>query len=387
MTTMTVDAIDTTTETAIERKRRKDREYRARKRAEADLDAIAGEALANELIVIPAEPVHVPHLTDEDDTAEETSSVDAFSGYRTIWGYDDDGKPMELGVVRYTDYEGSRNLRNLQFESYLDGKAHNMGNASGRYTVISHSRIVQPFLDAGFEIRKAIYARGGQSMDLQLGYPGTRFEDLIGWDHEWLKEHAPESYAAPERAMELAVRVRSDLRPGSGITATAGYFRLICLNGLMAKVLMMGHMVAQSRSWAVEKIEDFVSDIHILPETFPRADTALIDDVIDAYDRVMSEAERMPRLVREPAQRVADATGGERREAFRDNLLALRDGTESFSTLDLMSAYTNTAHVGRGDQASRNLTVYRHIDPVTTALTDLVELAGVKRGVPTFEPN
>jgi hypothetical protein len=358
-------------------------------------DGITGEDLAADLEAQAPKPKRtrktkseplVPEVLDLIDSEyipdDEVVQIDAKSGYRMIHGYDQSGQLLEIGRVRYRDFEsGQGAVRAMVLESGYSGKEHSLGTASRKFVIPSHAQVLRPFLQAGLEPRKMVYNESGTEMVATLVNPSMVYEDLIHWDRAWLKENG-QGLNVDGTTMELAVRVRNNLRFGKGISVETGFFRLVCVNGLVSKVLNMGSWWSNHANFSTAKITEFAHQISGSPSELPTAPTELLDDVLEVLDRIDQEALALPRLMRKPAQLVSGLMRGERGTALKENLAALRDGKDTMTTLDLVNCQTNTAHRARSAWG-----VYDVTDGVTRSLVDLVDLAGVKHNVPTFEVN
>jgi len=325
------------------------------------------------------DPLDVDFVEQEDQFVQ----VDARTGYRPVHGYDDTGALKEIGIVRYQDFAGpGGTVRTLTLENSETGKTHPLGTVSNGFKTRSHAQILRPFIDAGFVPRKMVYSTTGVACHAVLSRPDVTFADAIEWDRGWLLDHSEGTVRAVQGdpKMELSVRVSSDLRAGRAYSAQVGFFRLICTNGLVAEILGLGSFWANHRNFSQDKFNAFVSEMSATADQMPTAPTGLIDDVLRALETAGDDLNRLPRLLRTPAAVVLEHTKGAKGEAFRENLIALSDGKSEMTKLDLLNCQTNVAHV-----TDRPWGVYNNTDMVVKALTDLVELAGVKHDIPTFE--
>lgn len=332
-------------------------------------------------------PAIIVDPVDSDFVAAEEVMVDAHNAYRTVWSYNNDGSLFELGRIRHRDYEpgitGGR-TRAITFENTQKGTSHSLGSVSQNFQSHTHAQVLRPFMQAGFEPRTIHYNDSGIDMIAFMAAPAITFADTMGWDMDWLLENGTGLDDFGAKTMELAVRVKSSLRPGYSMQAELGFYRLVCKNGMVAQVLGLGSVRQTHRGFDPLAITSFLDGAvpTINPATLATAPTELLDDVIDALDRVLDENGMLPRLLKRPASIVARESGGAKGAGIRENLLALRSGQETMTKLDLINVTTNVAHVARSPFG-----VYRTADVVTESLVDLVDLAGVKHGVPTFENN
>lgn len=322
------------------------------------------------------------HNTAGDDfEAEELSQVEARTGRQVITSYNAAGELIPVGSVRYRDYDG-RAVRSLVLESELSRREHPLGSASSGFRTVSHAAVLEPFLAAGYRPRSVIHGRGGASMIAILGHPEFTFPDPIAWDHSLLPD--PDDEIDPEyirdHGLQASVRVRSDLRRGHGVSATAGYFRLVCTNGLIAKVLDLGHLSTNHRVFSQEQVQTFVDSVPMTPAALPASSSELIEEVLAFLRTPKEEIPSLPRMLRTPIAKITGELSTSGNEILRVNLEALARSQDAFTKLDLINAYTNLAV-----QGSSPWGIYGEADPMASALVDLVELAGVKKGIRTFE--
>lgn len=315
----------------------------------------------------------------EDD---EIIQVDARTAYRSIHAYDATGQLLEVGRVRFRDYDENRSIRSMVLESAMTGNEHPLGAVSSSFNVHSHAQVVAPFLAEGFKVRKVVLNESGSQAITFLANPEITYADAVGvWDHDWLA--ANNGFNVDGSKIELAVRVRSSLHKGDGVAVETGFFRLWCLNGAVSQVLDLGSYNRTHRSFSIDSAHRFAAELTASPSDLPTAPIELLADVVNYLAQVREDSAslgRMNRLVRGPISNVLSHSGGNRIDALVENLSALRDGKSEFTKLDLVNCQTNVAHVARSAWG-----VHHHVDSVVKSLVDLVDLAGVAHNVPTFE--
>lgn len=319
------------------------------------------------------------YLAEQPEAEEELSQVDARTGRQRIFSYTSGGDLMEIGQVRYRDYEGNRAVRHLVLESKLSGREHSLGAASSGFRSFSHSDVLDPFLKAGFEVRKALHARGGASLIAILGNPTRTWQDVISWD-----KAVGVGDSDAENGLELSVRIHSDLRRGHGVRADLGFYRLICSNGLIAKILDLGSLRTSHRGFALDQVNSFIQSKVKSPEELPTAPSECMEEILPLLDRLDDEefVLSQPRLLRTPMKALSSGLSKATTSALRQQLSDMTQSKEDYSVLDLLNAQTNLATTARTPWS-----VYSETDTAVKALVDLTELVGVKQGVRTFEPN
>lgn len=346
---------------------------------EAGLSDQALQALQREYEEIRRSPeTPAPEVQQEGDSEETLHQVDARTGYKAIWSIDETGKVTQIGRVRTTDYEGSREVRGVWLDSTISGKTHSLGAASKMFQIFDHYAVAQPLMEAGFVPQKIMHARGGASFMGVFNFPEKTWEDPISWD---LKRFAVPTQG-PLGKISLALRVRSDLRRGHGVALTMGYFRLVCLNGLTVKILDLGSFNVDHRNWSEAKLDGFLKTHAVMePSKLPTAPTELLEGVAALVALEDPKAVReLPRLVREPTHKLYSELNHSTRPDLADQLNLIRKNQETFTVLDLTNAWTNLTTTSRTSWG-----IYDEADPAVKALRDLVELEGVRQGVKTFE--
>lgn len=311
--------------------------------------------------------------------SEVSAKVDSFTGHRPVFSVNQDGSPLPIGNVRYTDYENDRHIRGIWFESDLDGKPHSLGAATSRFQVLSHYDVVKPFLDNGFQVRSVMHASGGATFMAFLSNPDVTFPDPIDWDlYSGAVASLSELRGLP---LEQSVRIRSDLRRGNGVSVDVGFFRLICTNGLVARVMDLGHANYNHVTFDPENVEVFIGETILpTPDSLPSAPSALLRDVREFLGA--DDPGVLPRLLRDPVSGIQSSSSSATTLALIDELGEIEDRRERFSHLDLVNAVTNTKLAARTEWS-----VYRDLDSVMRNLTDLVELAAVRQGEWGFTKN
>ena len=300
---------------------------------------------------------------------ELTVDVQAYQGGRSVISLDSEGRPSKIGTIIYKDYE-DRSVRGAWFESDLDGKSHPLGAASNSFQLLSHYDTVQPLLELGYEPRLIQHARGGSSF-MAFMTLDTQIPDPIAWD-----KFALENPGRPP--LQLAVRIRSDLRKGHGTSLSLGYFRLVCMNGMVSKIMDLGSLRLNHIHYSIDVIKDFLGTNPISdPQSLPQGDVRVLPQVIRYLDTEAEQIPELPRLLQHPVKQLTDLSGVVKTQ-LKTELEMLHASQSTFSKFDLLNSITNLAHATR-----TTWSIYSDVDTLTGNLLDAVELAGVQTGFRT----
>lgn len=317
-----------------------------------------------------------------EQTPEVVSQVNAFSGARAIRSYNSAGERISIGSLMYQDYGDDRTVRGIWLDSTLDNKVHKLGAVTQKSQVIHHADVIEPFLESGFKVQEVLHARGGASCLAVLSNPEITFPDPIIWDQKYLTDlglYAGSNFPTNAK-MEISALIRTDLRKGHGVSVELGFFRLICTNGLVASVLDMGSMRSSHSAFSVDQINDFLEK-HLdgFEPKFPGAPSQLVDGLIEIMQMEPDQVARLPRLMRIPAMKVRSELSKANTSAFIGLLQDIRRQVD-FTALDVVNAYTNLAHVSKSPWS-----IYSEINPMVSAVRDIIELEAVRQGVQAFE--
>lgn len=308
---------------------------------------------------------------------EVSSQVEAYTGRLPVFSVNSEGEKVEIGVVKYTDYENERHVRGLWFESAIDGKPHSLGAATSQWNIVSPYDAIRPFMDRGYKVRSVVHGEGGASVVAFLSNPEVSFIDPIQWDF-YAGVNIPELRGLP---LEQSVRIRAGLRKGTGISVDVGFFRLVCTNGLVARVMDLGNVRFDHRTFTEDKIDDFCRKTPLTsPEQLPTAPSLLIPEVIRLLS--IDDPVLTPRLIREPLERIQANTSRSVVDDLQNSLAEIHESQERFNHLDLINAVTNAKLVSQSEWS-----IYSRSDTVMGSLTDLVELAAVRTGEWGFTQN
>lgn len=300
---------------------------------------------------------------------EQELTVPAFSGTREILTLDDQGETQVIGDLEYRDYEDDRRSRTMFFHPRgEDERAYRLGGVTGRYQIIDHAEVLSPLVDAGFHLRQALYSRGGARMTAFMAV------DVLAADGVW---DDPFNWDGLEGTSPLlfGLAVHNDIRPGHAVKVTAGYFRIVCTNGLMVRSFGLGNLVMNHLVFSGHELAEWVKGIPYKgPDSFPRVPTKTLAAPIDWITQYTSEdgPQGLHRLVQDPVSRVVGGMNAAGAEELVTHLESLRSNEDSYSIADLVNCITN---IGRTQPR-----IYRRLDVMADQLATLVELGGIRDG-------
>lgn len=171
-----------------------------------------------------------------------------------VGAYDSDGQLVNIGQLVTTTYEDAqKRVKPAVLEFVLAGededgnKRYSLGQVSENWNVWTPQDIIEPLLDEGFQMRKLAVKRGGLDQWALLSHPGHTYPDPnVGGDGA---------------ALELSIALSFGLGKGHGLRGWGGFFRIICINGLVSASLGYGgiqlthaHGVDGVQAWATDMI-------------------------------------------------------------------------------------------------------------------------------------
>lgn len=335
---------------------------------------------------------------EEDDEVHREFKVDALQASRPFYTINPaTGKREMLGRLGYTDYDKDNRLRVMVFRPKVQGgiaraveagdeedggsavpKDYNLGLARGSFRIIDHAEVLSPFTELGFQISKMNYLRGGTRAMATLKHPDVRIKDPIAWDLEQF-ETVP-----AKRELFFSIGIWMDARAQHGIHAAAGFFRLICTNGLISSVLGMGSLNITHRRWSVNRLQEWAEQRLELVSgrsggsEFPTMSTkalgwgaGAIRNLVDKPD----ELETLPSLARGPLTQLSRMAPDKSLLALADQLDDLRKGEKEFGGLDVLNAITNAGRVSNGNGLALRQ------ERLTSSVMNLVQLGAFRAGV------
>lgn len=303
----------------------------------------------------------------------EVFDTNAYSNYQPFRGlvqrkHEDGTTSWEFGHLG--------NIANLRYQNPLDSEKQGPNDrvflagdksyslSGSKSSVVDQQTILEPLLNMGWEVGSHQTLRGGIRFVTTLTHPTQTIEDFIHWDHELLSDITRDS---SQLILKPAITIRANLQTSTQIHVTAGFFRLVCLNGLTAKVLDMGHLSLNGRNFNHKALEDMgrrTSADSFHQDTLRQ----LPAPAIGSIGRLIAQEENsgLPRLIAEPLSRIVGTLSNKDRQALGRYFQAIQEsGQDRITVMDLLSAITS---------ATKNIRVLDRLDPLTQDLSDLVEL-------------
>lgn len=315
---------------------------------------------------------------------ERDITVQAKQGEFKVFTIDAQGKKAPLGTLMYRDYDEDRRLR----VPVLNGDRV-LGRASSQYKVVDHLTAVAPVQEYGFSPRTIHHFRGGSELIafFSTDDPSWQFKDPVAWDQEM--------YGVSE-GLFLALKVHTSMRVGNAIRYAFGFWRQICVNGLVAECLNLGvFRVAHTAfdhgevvDWMGECLEAFdqkqmtFDTISTKALSWPtQAITTLVADV-DAGDAYIAG---QPNFARRPLSKVRSRLPTWGLESLSQQL-EMAKSAKKVSKVDLLNMLTSVSNSSPRHSEDNPIAweVYRRMDPLASNLTELVEIGAFKAGVKGF---
>lgn len=233
--------------------------------------------------------------------------------------------------------------------------------------VIDQRPLVNPFLEAGWQVAEHHTLRGGCKAMTVLNQPEIQWADQLKWD---VQRHA----AAPS-FLNPAVMVSTDPRRGTKLRIRAGYLRLVCTNGLVASVLELGEVSFSHGTDELkvrEKVNRFVDQVMGVQDPWSLNLKEYGKDTLTWYVKTLSTPEEemasLPNLINSQVRSAVSAMRTSSR--LSDFTMQLRelvdqDDFEPITIFDIINAYTNLSHDYRAWDA---------LDRFVVGSRDLLEL-------------
>jgi len=159
--------------------------------------------------------------------SEETNPVHIFE-QKTL-------EKERVGTVVSRIYEGESVQRHLFFpaEGVAQKEVYSLGPTTTGFQFVDFTEAIEPFIEAGTLMTSRLW-RGGTCYQALLRMDDYHaIKDPIQWDRELWNRKSNKLWDILE--------LRASIKPGRGISVTRGFFRVVCENGLISKILGMGH--------------------------------------------------------------------------------------------------------------------------------------------------
>lgn len=265
-----------------------------------------------------------------------------------------------IGRLERKEVDGFKG-QEVRFTSALNDKVYELGNFRTN-NILDHGPIFEPLLRDGWEVVRHQTLRGGAKIATEFVHRDLALDDNISWDFTSAGGQHPELKDAKSLP---SLMVLADARKGMQYSLTAGIHRLVCTNGLIAKVLDLGsmefsHTIAAES--ATDKVAKFSTELlngnrwnSMAYRTYQPAAAATLAGWL-------ANPTEVPSLLK-PSISTLDVWTTARREALVGNLDSIQEG---FTVVDILNAITNV------DQGIRT---FWNLDRMATSLRDMAELA------------
>lgn len=300
--------------------------------------------------------------------AWEGTSTMTFDGvtehrpFQSLVKVNDEWTFARIGELQRTRAAGIRG-QEIRFVADSNGKEYELGTyRSG--TINDHRPVYSPLLDAGWEVERHETLRGGAFACTTFSHPDQVIEDPLGWDLDIHK--------GTSREMKPSLLYFSDPRKGHMMTLTAGLFRMVCTNGLIAKVLDLGELKLSHDMPAqalMEKTQEFSAELlttqpweKLALEAYPKTSLATV------MAWTSHKPAELPRVMRPAMVSFQTALTPASRQGILEQfaLILETDTVETVTLLDIINAITNV---------NQGLRTYAAMGALSASLGELVELA------------
>lgn len=304
----------------------------------------------------------------------EVFDTNAYSNHQPFRGLVQ--REHENGTTSW-EFDHLGNIANLRYQNPLDSEKQGPSDrvflagdksyslSGSKSNPVDQQAILEPLLNMGWEIGSHQTLRSGIRFVTTLTHPNQAIEDFITWDHALLSDF---THDQRQLILKPAITIRANLQTSTQIHLTAGFFRLVCLNGLTAQVLNMGHLSLGGRNFDHKAIEDMGR--RTTADSFHRNTLKVLPaPAIGSIGRLIAQEDGgtdLPRLIAEPLSRIVGTLSKKDRTSLSDQFQAIQDsGQDRITVMDTLNAITN---------ATKNIRVLDRLDPLTQDLSDLVEL-------------
>ncbi len=158
--------------------------------------------------------------------SEETKPINVF---------DEDFHHVQIGTVQSRIYEGENVVRHAFTTE--DGHEVVLGATRTAFQNLDYAEILDPLLEMGFIITKFYLVRRGINLItyLEPGEDRALLKDPTSWDRGYWTDRYPNRKNLG--GLREMISVTASLKPGRGFHFDYGLYRLICTNGMVAKIL------------------------------------------------------------------------------------------------------------------------------------------------------
>lgn len=245
---------------------------------------------------------------------------------------------------------------------------YSLGPTTDSFTFTDHSEVLEPLINRGYELRSIRFSKGGLKLWSLLTPPDAfKMGDPINWDQKF--------WSSGGNLME-AVQVTSSIGPGMGINYQWGWFRVVCTNGLISRILGLGGMSYSHTSWGVDKVFSFLDNHRLSDQINPpigsRRGVKRTAEILASLDDEEQQASALPAPIRgilNPIVRMPKWY----REDLREQFGYLYDqGPEEVTSLDLLNSVTSPLNYRNQVQGENRNRQFFTTEKLVTPLAQLV---------------
>lgn len=270
-----------------------------------------------------------------------------------------------LGHVGTLSYKnplqmGKQGVSDRVFQPLGEGKVYPM-TANREERLLAPRSVLEPLVDQGWTIKNHQTMRGGICFVTTLAHPGIEIPDFINWD----------GLNKDNGVLRPSIIVKGNLQNSGTIEVTAGFFRLVCINGLVAKVLGMGHLAMNSRSFKVERVRELADSqsmtTDLVPmKTYQPSTVARVAGLLTNIQSGEQNVQQLPSLIQRPVTALLQDFGARSQQSLAQQFTMMSQAeVPQITVMDILNALTN---------ASRNIRIQSNLDNLTTAVDELSEL-------------
>lgn len=257
------------------------------------------------------------------------------------WGFEPVGR---IHQQRFRDPKqaGTGIVTSLAYTPDGQERSYSLGSYKSD-AIIDPQMLISPFMDLGWEVGDHYTRRGGSSAYTTLYQPEKAWDDPIGWDH------------LDQMPIHPGVAIRTDPKRGVRPFIMAGWFRMVCTNGLVVKELNFGHLEINQGLKPLEGIlEDvqgfarMVSDkeewdiTKQLRAPFPGRSASFIEGLLRNEERDNPR----PTFISNPLNTLLRCFQVKELEVLPDQLMMIAEADE-YTILDLANLFTNVSNTAR----------------------------------------
>ena len=311
---------------------------------------------------------------------EQIGTVQTFTAERSFRSFNTETFEIEeVGRMGYTDFDESRQVRQLTLthnpKPDASVKVTKLGTAGSSFRLLDHVEAVEPLLNEGWELTMVRRTTNGAGAFMTLSHPEISYHDPINWDYNIHPNTDP--------TLRLSIGARVDARVGRSINFHAGFFRLICTNGLISQTLEMGSLKLSHSNFSQAKIQDYSQELVsgsagsrtlILPH-YPAKALEWPIEIIDEAGENRGLLNELPDFAKKPATNLVERLPIWAHEELANQLENIQMAKNTFHTLDVLNALTNigTQHENRSDT-----TIYMNRDRLMTSIMAMIAIGAFR---------